>query len=324
MLNIKEIQELVNDELDKINFISKPEELYTPIKYTLSQGGKRIRPVLCLMAAQLFNHDIKSVIYPALGVEIFHNFTLLHDDIMDNAEVRRNNPTVHKKWNANAAILSGDAMMIKAHQYVCKCDADKLPKAIGLFNDVALGVCEGQQYDMEFETRNDVTVDEYIEMIRLKTAILLAGSLKLGAILANASENDADLIYQYGINIGLAFQLQDDYLDTFGNQDTFGKKIGGDIVANKKTFLLLTALKNAQNEDKIGLNKWISLEDFDCDTKIYEVKKIFKNLNVDKASQNKMKGYFDTAIHCLSQIKGDESIKQELISFASELMQRIN
>jgi len=324
MLNIKEIQELVNSEINKIDFVIKPEELYAPIEYTLSQGGKRIRPVLCIMAAQLFNCDINKVMNPALGLEIFHNFTLLHDDIMDNAEVRRNNPTVHKKWNANAAILSGDAMMIKAHQYICKCDAEKLPEAIGLFNDVALGVCEGQQYDMEFETRSDVTVAEYIEMIRLKTAILLAGSLKLGAILANASKEDAELIYQFGLNIGLAFQLQDDYLDSFGNQDTFGKKIGGDIIANKKTFLLLTALKKAQEEDKEDLNNLINTNNINAEEKIAEVKKIYKKLNVDIDSQNKMKEYFDIAINSLAQIKGDETVKQALNNFASKLMQRIN
>ncbi|MGQ1785593.1 MULTISPECIES: polyprenyl synthetase family protein [unclassified Saccharicrinis] len=324
MLNIKETQQLVNAELEKINFVTEPQELYTPIAYTLAQGGKRIRPVLCLMAAQLFGHQPEKILYPALGLEVFHNFTLLHDDIMDNAEVRRNNPTVHKKWNTNAAILSGDAMMIKAHQFVCQCDPDKLPKVIALFNAVALGVCEGQQYDMEFETRNDVTVEEYLEMIRLKTAILLAGSLKMGAILANASVHEAELIYHFGINIGLAFQLQDDFLDTFGNQDTFGKKIGGDIIANKKTFLLLTALKKAEKEDKRNLMDWITVEDFDYNEKIEAVKKIYVKLSVDTASKNKMKEYYEKAIHCLSQIDGDYSVKNELENFASKLMQRIN
>ena len=324
MFNIKELQELVNSELANINFISKPEALYTPIEYTLSQGGKRIRPVLCLMAAQLFEAKINEIMQPALGLEIFHNFTLLHDDIMDNADVRRNQPTVHKKWNANAAILSGDAMMIKAYQYICKCDTAVLSKSINIFNEVALGVCEGQQYDMEFENRNDVTVDEYIEMIRLKTAILLAGSLKLGAVLAKASEKDADLLYDFGINIGLAFQLQDDYLDSFGDQKTFGKKIGGDIIANKKTFLLLTALKKAENEDKRNLNNWITVQACDEEEKVSAVKNIFSKLQVDKTSKEKMKEYYNQAIDCLSQVKGNDTVKKELFDFASKLMHRIN
>ena len=322
MRNIKQIHELINTELDSINFIAEPKQLYAPIAYTMAQGGKRIRPILCLMSAQLFGQDIENVMYPALGVEIFHNFTLLHDDIMDNAHVRRNKPTVHQKWNANAAILSGDAMMIKAHQFVCQCEAEKLPKAIEIFNSVALGVCEGQQYDMEFETRNDVTVDEYLEMIRLKTALLLAGSLKLGAILANAPEKDADLIYQFGINIGMAFQLQDDYLDSFGNQKTFGKKIGGDIVANKKTFLLLTALQKAESQDKSNLNKWLSVQDADNDEKIAEVKKTYQKLAVDSESKNKMQAYYDTAINCLLKVDGNQAVKQELIDYASKLMER--
>ena len=288
MLNIQQTQELVNNKLDTINFIGEPKNLYEPIAYTLSMGGKRIRPVLCLMAVQLFNGDINEAIYPSLGLEVFHNFTLLHDEIMDNADVRRNNPTVHKKWNENAAILSGDAMLVKAYQFVSKCNSDKLPEVFNLFNELALGVCEGQQYDIDFEERMDVTVDEYLEMIRLKTAILLAGSLKTGAIIANASKKEAELIYQYGLNIGLAFQLQDDYLDSFGDQDTFGKKIGGDIVANKKTFLLLTALGTAKVEQAQKLNNWITKSDFNQDEKIAAVKDIYQELEVDKASQKRM------------------------------------
>lgn len=322
MRNIKQIHELVNAQLNSINFIAEPKQLYAPIAYTMAQGGKRIRPILCLMAAQLFDHDIEKIMYPALGVEIFHNFTLLHDDIMDNAHVRRNKPTVHQKWNANAAILSGDAMMIKAHQFVCQCEAEKLPEAIALFNSVALGVCEGQQYDMEFETRNDVSVDEYLEMIRLKTALLLAGSLKLGAILANAPQQDADLIYQFGINIGMAFQLQDDYLDSFGDEKTFGKKIGGDIIANKKTFLLLTALQKGESHDKSNLNKWLNVQLADNDEKIIEVKKIYQKLKVDTESKNKMQAYYNTAIDCLLKVDGKQSVKQELIDYASQLMDR--
>ncbi len=324
MYNIHQLQEIVNKEINKISYNKEPKELYSPIEYTLAQGGKRIRPVLCLMSAMLFGCSIEHVLKPALGLEIFHNFTLLHDDIMDNADVRRNNPTVHKKWNANTAILSGDAMMIKAYQFICHCEPNKLPEVISIFNEVALGVCEGQQYDMEFETRNDVTVDEYIEMIRLKTAILLGGSLKLGAILADASKDDAELIYQFGINIGLAFQLQDDYLDSFGDQSKFGKKIGGDIIANKKTFLLLTALNTAEVEDKKNLDNWIDLDKFDHELKIKEVKRIFKKLSVDTASRNKMSDYYNNAIKCIKKINGNEDVKSELINFATKLMKRIN
>ncbi|TLX77133.1 polyprenyl synthetase family protein [Labilibacter sediminis] len=324
MLNIQQIQELVNHKLDTTNFTGEPKNLYEPIAYTLNMGGKRIRPVLCLMGAQLFNGNIDEAIYPALGLEVFHNFTLLHDDIMDNADVRRNMPTVHKKWNENAAILSGDAMFVKAYQLISKCNNNKLPEVFNLFNELALGVCEGQQYDMDFEDRMDVTVDEYLEMIRLKTAILLAGSLKTGAIIANASKEEAELIYQFGLNIGLAFQLQDDFLDSFGEKDTFGKKIGGDIVANKKTFLLLTAIGKAKNEEAQELNSWITKKEFTQDEKIAAVKTIYQKLGVDKASQKKMDEYYNLAINSLNQINGNQDVKQELINFASKLMQRIS
>ncbi len=324
MLSINQVQELIKSEIEQTNFIKTPSNLYEPIEYTMEMGGKRIRPLLCLMATQLFNGDIQKALKPALGLEIFHNFTLLHDDIMDNAEVRRNKSTVHKKWNENVGILSGDAMLINAYQYITQSEKDVLPDLLKLFNDVALGVCEGQQYDMDFEDRGDVTVDEYIEMIRLKTAILLAGSLKAGAILAKANEKDADLIYQFGINIGIAFQLQDDYLDSFGNQKTFGKRIGGDIIANKKTFLLITALNNATFEDKETLKSWIDAKDFDEQEKIDAVKAIFiKNL-VDESSQKLMEEYYNLAMNNISQINGNEKIKNELIDFAKNLMQRIN
>ncbi len=324
MLSINQIQELIKSEIKKTNFIKTPSNLYEPIDYTMEMGGKRIRPLLCLMATQLFNGDTNKALKPSLGLEIFHNFTLLHDDIMDNADVRRNKPTVHKKWNDNVGILSGDAMLINAYQYIAQCEKDVLPDLLNLFNNVALGVCEGQQYDMDFEDRVDVTVDEYLEMIKLKTAILLAGSLKAGAILAKADEKDADLIYQFGINIGIAFQLQDDYLDTFGDQKTFGKRIGGDIIANKKTFLLITALNNATFDDKQTLKSWINAKDYNEQEKIDAVKSIYTKNLVDESSQKLMRKYFDLAMNNISQINGNEKIKNELIEFASNLMQRIN
>ncbi len=324
MFKTREVQDLIKTELEKINFIQKPENLYNPIDYTMSMGGKRIRPLLCLLSTQLFGGDINKAIKPALGVEIFHNFTLLHDDIMDNAEVRRNKPTVHKKWNSNVGILSGDAMLIRAYQFVEDCDTEVLPAVLKLFNETALGVCEGQQYDMDFETRTDVSVEEYIEMIRLKTAILLAASLKLGAILAHCSKEEGENIYQFGINIGIAFQLQDDYLDSFGKEDTFGKRIGGDIVSNKKTFLLISALKEASEEDKVKLNDWLSLKEFDENQKISSIKEIYINSGVDQKSKSLMDRYFTKAIEYLNKITGNEKIKEELNNIAVKLMNRNN
>jgi geranylgeranyl diphosphate synthase type II len=322
MLSLQQVQQLISNELKQTDFIKKPINLYEPIDYTMDMGGKRIRPALCLMATQLFNGDIQHALKPALGLEIFHNFTLLHDDIMDNAEVRRNKPTVHKKWSENVGILSGDAMLINAYQYIAQCKDPQLQQVIHLFNEVALGVCEGQQYDMDFENREDVTVDEYLEMIRLKTAILLAGSLKIGALIANATEKQADLIYQFGINMGMAFQLQDDFLDTFGNQETFGKRIGGDIIANKKTFLLITALNTATQNELITLKGWIKANNFNEEEKINEVKNIYKNNAVDKKSQLLMDEYFNKAILNITQIEGNEEVKKELLEFSAKLMQR--
>jgi len=324
MLNINELLNFVNAELKEISFDQEPIKLYEPIKYSLDMGGKRIRPILCLMATQLFNGDIKNSLPPALALEVFHNFTLLHDDIMDNADVRRNQPAVHKKWNANTAILSGDAMLIKAYQFLSDCEDSVLPEIFALFNELAIGVCEGQQYDMDFETRRDVTTNEYLEMIRLKTAILLAGSLKVGAILANAPKDDANNIYNFGLNIGLAFQLQDDYLDCFGDIKTFGKKIGGDIIANKKTFLLLSAWAKADKDETQELNKWISAEEFDADEKITAVKNLYTKLKVDELSKQKMEEYYSKAMDSLSNIDIHNNAKQELISFAKNLMHRSN
>ncbi len=324
MYNISQLQDIINTELTNINFVQEPNNLYEPIEYTMSIGGKRIRPLLCLLSTQLFGGNVTNAIKPALGVEIFHNFTLLHDDIMDNAEVRRNKPTVHKKWNENVGILSGDAMLIRAYQFVENCEARVLPAVLKLFNETALGVCEGQQYDMDFEIRSDVSEEEYLEMIRLKTAILLAASLKLGALLADCSEEDGNNIYQFGINIGIAFQLQDDFLDTFGDQNTFGKKIGGDIISNKKTFLLINALKDSSPQDKEKLLQWISQKEFNADEKISAVKKIYLNSGVNTKSQKLMDQYFTQATDYLNKVNGEDFIKNELSSLATKLMKRNN
>ena len=322
MYKISDLQKLVEKELSKQQFVIEPKGLYEPIDYVMAMGGKRIRPTLCLAGCYLFSAEIENAIKPRLSLEIFHNFTLLHDDIMDNADVRRNQATVHKKWDENTGILSGDAMLIKAYQYATEINGAHLKKVLDLFSQTALEVCEGQQYDMEFEIRDDVKVDDYLTMIRLKTAVLLAASLKTGAIIGGASEKDADLLYQFGENIGLAFQLQDDFLDVYGNIETFGKAIGGDIVANKKTFLLLNALQLASGSLRDDLRKWIDAEDFNADKKIESVRNIYNSLKVDELAKEKMNFYFEKAIDALNKVNGRESMKEELRQFALKLIER--
>nr|WP_321407172.1 polyprenyl synthetase family protein [uncultured Carboxylicivirga sp.] len=322
MITIAELQNVVEQALQKENFVTEPQGLYQPIEYVMSLGGKRIRPTMCLAGCYLFDDSFEKALPAGLGLEIFHNFTLLHDDVMDNADVRRNQPTVHKKWDENTAILSGDAMLIKAYQYVCKTDTSVLKPLLDLFSVTALEVCEGQQYDMEFETRNDVSADEYLNMIRLKTAVLLAGSLKAGAIVANANAEDAENLYQFGENIGLAFQLQDDFLDVYGDEKTFGKAIGGDIVANKKTFLLINALQKASGSLREELQNWIHVESFDREQKINAVRSIYNQLNIDKIAKDKMHEYFQLALKSLEKVNGKESMKSELRDFAIKLIER--
>ncbi|MCT4586523.1 MAG: polyprenyl synthetase family protein [Carboxylicivirga sp.] len=322
MYKITDLQKLVEKELSQQQFVVEPKGLYEPIEYVMGMGGKRIRPTLCLAGCYLFSDDVEKALRPSLSLEIFHNFTLLHDDIMDNADVRRNQPTVHKKWDENTGILSGDAMLIKAYQYASEINGNQLKPVLDLFSQTAIEVCEGQQYDMEFETRDDVKVEDYLTMIRLKTAVLLAASLKTGAIIGGASEQDADLLYQFGENIGLAFQLQDDFLDVYGNIETFGKAIGGDIVANKKTFLLLNALQLASGSLHHELMTWINASEFNADEKIEKVRSIYSSLNVDKLAKEKMTFYFDKAIDALKQVNGRESMKEELRQFAIQLIER--
>jgi len=322
MHTISELQKTVEKALGQQKFVVEPHGLYQPIEYVMSMGGKRIRPTLCLAGCYLFDDDINKAIKPGLALEIFHNFTLLHDDIMDNADVRRNQPTVHKKWDENTGILSGDAMLIKAYQYASEIDGKHLKQVLDLFSQTAIEVCEGQQYDMEFETRDDVKVDDYLKMIRLKTAVLLAASLKTGAIIGGASDNDADLLYSFGENIGLAFQLQDDFLDVYGDIETFGKAIGGDIVANKKTFLLLNALQLASGSLKNDLLTWINAKTFDADKKIEAVRSIYNSLKVDELAKEKMNFYFNKAIDALNQVNGRDSMKEELRQFAVKLIER--
>jgi geranylgeranyl diphosphate synthase, type II len=316
------LQEL-KKEREKIDNAS-PTGLYKPVSYTLDMGGKRLRPLLVLTAANLFSENVAEALPAATAIEVFHNFTLLHDDLMDNASVRRGKPTVHLKFNPNTAILSGDAMMILANDYLGNSPGEKLPALLKLFSRTALEVCEGQQYDMDFEQRMDVTVEEYIEMIRLKTAVLIAGALKLGAIIGNAPEKQANLLYKFGIHIGLAFQLQDDWLDVFGDPNVFGKKIGGDILSNKKTFLLLKAQGKLQGEKKEELKSWMTKESFLPEEKIEAVTQLYNEAAVSEEAQHLMLHYHDEALNCLAQLEVEEAHKKDLIALADQVMSRIS
>ncbi len=317
-------QDIINNELhqNKEYFNKFPTLLYEPIEYTLGMKGKRIRPVLTLMACNLFTNDYEKAVKPALGIEIFHNFTLLHDDIMDNSSMRRGKPTIHKKYNDNIAILSGDAMSIMAYKLIVDANPPELSKVLSEFSKMAIEVCEGQQYDMDFEEITDVRPEQYLEMIKLKTAVLIAGSLKIGAIIGGAPTLDAEALYNFGINIGLAFQLQDDYLDSFGDSNTFGKKIGGDITANKKTYLLIKALELAQGENKTSLLELLSSTNTEEETKISRVKHIYTQLKVEELSKAKMNEYYSKAIAALDSVNVEDEKKQGLKYFAEKLMNR--
>ena len=319
MLSFKEIQEKIEREIGRLEFDCPPKSLYEPITYILSLGGKRIRPALVLMAYNLYREDVEKAIRPAIGLEVFHNFTLLHDDLMDQADKRRNKPTVHKVWNANTAILSGDAMLIAAYQLIGETAPEHLKEVLDLFTRTALEICGGQQYDMEFESRMDVSEEEYLEMIRLKTAVLLACSLKTGAILGGASQEDAENLYRFGINIGLAFQLQDDLLDVYGDTRTFGKNIGGDILCNKKTFLLINALRRAEGEQKAQLEHWIARKDFDAAEKIAAVTNIYNVLGLKELSEAKMQTYYAEGMKNLAAL----SVSEERLAVLKEVTSRL-
>lgn len=324
MYTISELQTLINESIHHEKIGREPYSLYDPINYTLNAGGKRIRPALVLMACNLFSDEIKKALKPAIGLEIFHNFTLLHDDIMDHADIRRGNPTVHKKWNENTAILSGDAMFIKAYEYILECESTNYREILKVFNNTALEVCEGQQYDMEFENRFDVTESEYLRMIELKTSVLLAAALKIGAMIGGASRKDADLLYEFGRNIGLAFQLQDDLLDVYGDVNVFGKEIGGDIVANKKTMMLIKALELAKGKDLEDLKKCINQNEFNRVEKIEKVTGIYDKLNIKELVQNKIMVLNNSALEYLNQIDVADHKKSELKKLAEKLVNRIS
>jgi len=310
------------EEIKKIA-LTVPQKLYEPVAYSLMIGGKRLRPALMLHAAAIFSGSLDKVMPAAMAIEIFHNFTLLHDDIMDQADMRRGLPTVHRKYNPNVAILSGDAMSILAFKYFARLKSDKLQELFTIFSTTAIEVCEGQQLDMDFETREFVTVSEYLEMIRLKTAVLIAGSLRIGALLANADQADSDLLYEYGVNVGLAFQLQDDWLDVYGDPDIFGKKQGGDICANKKTYLLLKAAEACDSSTLLELNHWLGKSDFDPVQKIAVVTAIYEKTGVSEATRLLMQNYHDKALRALDRMAIPTASKQTLIAFAGEAMVRV-
>lgn len=317
-----DILTLVNNYLDNIPYTRKPESLYEPIRYVLSLGGKRIRPVLMLMSYNLYKDDADTILPTACGLETYHNYTLLHDDLMDNADMRRGHATVHKKWDANTAILSGDSMLVLSYQRIAQCAPQYLPQILDLFTTTALEIGEGQQYDMEFETRDDVCEAEYIEMIRLKTSVLLACAMKMGAIQAGASPADQDALYRYGESLGLAFQLQDDYLDVYGDPSVFGKNIGGDITSNKKTFMLINALLRAEGQDKAELEAWIARKDFDRQEKVDAVTRLYTKLGIDRLARERIECYTREALSCLDAVDTPDERKAELREYTMMMMRR--
>jgi geranylgeranyl diphosphate synthase type II len=317
-----EILTMFNDYIAALPYERKPASLYDPIRYVLSMGGKRIRPTLMLLSYNLFKDDPESILSSACALETYHNYTLLHDDLMDKAPLRRGHQTVHEKWNANVAILSGDSMLVLAYQRMLQCREDKMKPVLDLFTETALEIGEGQQYDMEFETRTDVREEEYIEMIRLKTSVLLACAMKIGAILADAPEEDADNLYKFGEQIGLAFQLQDDYLDVYGNTATFGKAIGGDILSNKKTFMLINAFNHADDNQRKELMRWITATDFDPKEKIDAVTNLYNKIGIDKLAIEKINYYFGQSRKYLDSVKVSAERKAELERYTDKMMHR--
>lgn len=318
MYTIEQLREIIKAEFEKKEYVEVPYSLFEPIQYILEDGGKRLRPVLTLMAYNLYRDDIENALRSAVGIEIFHNYTLLHDDVMDDAELRRGRQTVHKKWNSNVAILSGDAAAITAYKYIESCEDQYLRQVIDGFNQVAMDVCKGQQYDMEFETRNDVTEEEYIHMIYLKTSVLIAGSLRHGALIAGAPEHEYKALYDFGGYLGLAFQLQDDYLDVYGDVAEFGKKIGGDITENKKIYLLIKAFEVADPETKAELQAWVDKKDFDVVEKIKAVTGIYDRLGIGELTLKTIENYLDKSRKALQKIAVAEERKSrfyEMIDF---------
>jgi len=321
---LHDLQALISSSVNQLSYPDYPAQLYEPISYILSLGGKRMRPALLLMACELFGGDVNKAIPPALAIEVFHNFTLMHDDIMDKAPLRRGKTTVHERWNQNVAILSGDVMLIQGYMLMMQVDNSILRQVLDIFNQTAVGVCEGQQIDMEFETRDVVDINEYINMIRLKTAVVLGGALKIGALIGGAPQKDADLLSAFGEQLGIAFQLQDDILDVYGDPEKFGKQVGGDIISNKKTYLLIKALELAQGEQAIELNALLNASHLDNAEKVSAVTRIYNELDIRQYAETAMQTYADKAFEALEQINLPNEHKQYLHHFADGLLVREN
>jgi geranylgeranyl diphosphate synthase type II len=324
MKKLEDLQLIISEAVDKLALPDHPASLYEPISYILSLGGKRMRPALLLMACDLFGGDVNAAIPPALAIEVFHNFTLMHDDIMDNAPLRRGRVTVHERWNQNVGILSGDVMLVHGYKLMMQVPDRLLRPILDIFNTTAVGVCEGQQFDMEFEERNNVSIAEYINMIRLKTAVVLGGALKIGALIGGAAIKDAELLSSFGEYLGIAFQLQDDILDVYGDPEKFGKQVGGDIISNKKTYLLIRALELTNKQQTVELDNWLTLKQFDSAEKVAAVTGIYNLLEVRNHAEEAMQVYADKAFEALDAINLPEEHKQYLRDFADGLLVREN
>lgn len=322
MYTSEELLSKVNQFLADLPYDRRPSSLYAPIRYVLSMGGKRIRPVLMLLAYQLYKDDPETILMQAVALETYHNYTLLHDDLMDNADLRRGHETVHKKWNANQAILSGDSMLVLAYERMAQCPKEKLANVLAVFTETALEIGEGQQYDIDFEQRTDVSEEEYIEMIRLKTSVLLACALKIGGILADAPAGDLENLYKFGEQMGLAFQLQDDYLDVYGDSKVFGKAIGGDITSNKKTYMLINAFNKANDAQREELMRWVTAKEFDRQQKVTAVTNLYNEIGIDRLAQKKIAYYFDESKKYLNALQVPEERKAELRAYAEKMMVR--
>ncbi len=316
---LEALKKQVEKEIARQPFGTQPKSLYEPIRYLMKLGGKRMRPLLVLMAYSLYKKDAEKIISYATAVEAFHNFTLMHDDIMDKAPLRRGKPTVHEKWNVNTAILSGDVMLVRVYDMFLSLPDHQLKKVLRAFNQCAAEVCEGQQWDMEFETKAKVTEAQYIEMIRLKTAVLLGFSLELGAILADAPESDQLALREFGVQIGIGFQLKDDLLDVYADQEKFGKQVGGDIIANKKTFLLIKALEKVRSKQKLELNQWLLAKKFNATKKVKSVTQIYDALGIPSITEKKIEEYFQQGFTSLSKVSGDTQL---LEAFTKDLIAR--
>lgn len=322
MYNWENLRDAVNEFIDNLRFEREPRELYAPIRYTIEQGGKRVRPVLLLMSYNMYKDNIEEAMYPAVAIETYHNYTLIHDDVMDRASIRRGKPTVCAKWGDTAAILSGDTMLVLAYEFIANVPEDKLPAVLSLFTATAKEIGDGQQYDLDFEKRDDVKEEEYLEMIRLKTSVLLAASMKMGGILADAPKEDLELLYAYGETMGLAFQLQDDLLDVYADQALFGKKIGGDICCNKKTFLLITAMNLASPELLAEMKAWMEKSDFSAEEKISYFTAVYNKLGVREICEKRIEELFAKCDSYMDRISLPAEKKQNLKAFADSILNR--